>query len=68
MRRNWLSKHRTRRVVVYTTDEQVYEGVIESVAQDGVVLFDAQVRSDTDVALAGLIFVPREKVRFVQVP
>lgn len=68
MRRGWLRRQRTQSVVVYTTDEHTLEGVIERVSPDGVVLFDSQVRSDDDVALAGLVFVPRERIRFVQLP
>jgi hypothetical protein len=68
MRRNWLKKQLSTRVVVYTTEEQTLDGVLDIVAADGLVLLDTRVRSDGDVTLAGLVYVPRDKVRIVQIP
>jgi len=51
---------------VYTTDEQVLDGLLVTDASDGIVLIDVRVRSDGDVDLQGEIYVPRERVRFVQ--
>jgi len=51
---------------VYTTDEQVLDGLLVTDASDGIVLIDVRVRSDSDIALQGEIYVPRERVRFVQ--
>lgn len=68
MRRNWLKEQTRSRVVVYTTESQVLDGVLHTVARDGIVLLDANVRSDGDVTLAGFVYVPRDKVRVVQVP
>ena len=68
MRRNWLNGRQHERVVVYTTDHQCLEGLLVTVAKDGLVLYDATIRSDGDVSLAGHIHVARDKVTFVQVP
>ena len=67
MRRGWLKSQVRNRVIVYTTEEQVLDGVLTLVAADGVVLLDARVRSDSNVALQGEVYVPREKIRFAQV-
>ena len=66
MRRRWLRTKERDRAIVYTTDEQVLDGLLVTDASDGIVLIDVRVRSDNDIALQGEIYVPRERVRFVQ--
>ncbi len=65
--RNWLKRRVRDRAIVYTTDDATFDGLLVTVADDGLVLFDAHIRSDDNVRLAGEIYVPREKVRFIQV-
>lgn len=65
--RNWLKRQVHERAVVYSTDNHSYDGLLSIVARDGVVLFDAHIRTDENVRLAGEVFIPREKVRFVQI-
>lgn len=65
--RRWLKSRVQNRVIVYTTEEQVLDGLLSVVAGDGVVLLDTRVRNDQDVSLQGEVYIPREKVRFVQV-
>lgn len=65
--RRWLKRREFDRVVVTTTDNHALDGLLVTVANDGLVLHDATVRSDNDVRLAGEVYVPRERVRFVQV-
>lgn len=65
--RHWLKRQTQQRAVIYTNDGDAIDGLLVNVARDGAVLFDARVRTDDNVRLAGEVFVPREKVRFVQV-
>lgn len=65
--RNWLTRQTQQRAVIYTTDDVALDGLLVTVAKDGVILFDAHVRTDDNVRLAGEVYIPREKVRFVQV-
>lgn len=67
MRRNWLQTRKRDRVIVYTTEGDTLDGLLNEVAPDGLVLWDARVQSDQGVALSGEVFVPKDKVRFVQV-
>lgn len=67
MRRNWLKTRIRSRVVVYTIDDQVVEGLMTALAGDGVVLASTVLRSDSDVPLQGDLFIPTAKVRFIQV-
>jgi hypothetical protein len=67
MRRNWLKARTRERVIVYTTEDQVLDGCLSFCATDGLVLIDTRVRSDNDVHLPGDIYVPREKIRIIQV-
>lgn len=67
MRRNWLQTRKHDRVIVYTTENDTLDGLLEAVAADGLVLWDSRVQSDQGVPLGGEVFVPKDKVRFVQV-
>lgn len=65
--RRWLKDKVRNRAVVYTTDDRVLEGVLAVVADEGVVLNNTTIHDSTAVPLAGDVFVPREKIRFVQI-
>ena len=53
MKRRWLRTKERDRAIVYTTDEQVLDGLLVTDASDGIVLIDVRVRSDNDIALHG---------------
>ena len=62
---SWLDRRSGERVLVHSTTEQTFEGVVREVNRHGVVL--AAVRLvDAGVDVAGEVWVPREKVLFVQ--
>lgn len=65
--RRWLKDKVRNRAVVYTLDDQVLEGVLSVVADEGVVLNNTVIHDSSDVPLAGDLFVPRENIRFVQI-
>lgn len=54
-------------VLVHTTDERTVQGILALVARDGLVLRAAKYLDEQDVPLGGELFVPRERVLFVQV-
>lgn len=66
--REWLRRKTGRRVLVQTTDENSIEGVLLCSAPDGLILQAAAFLGETGgtVALAGETFVPRARVRFLQ--
>lgn len=65
----WLTQHLARRVIVHTTEGQSLEGLLTTNASDGLVMTAAIfLDSSTDpVQLAGTIWVPREKLAFLQI-
>lgn len=65
--RKWLRTKVRKRAIVYTVDEQTLDGWLVEVAGDGLVLNDTHVRTERDVPLPGDVFVPAERVRFVQI-
>lgn len=67
MRRSWLSKMVTDRVLVHADDS--IEGILASVAQDGLVLVHATYLDEGGrrIDLAGRTWIPRSKVKFVQI-
>jgi len=65
--RRWLKDKVRNRAVVYTVDDQVIEGVLAVVADEGVVLNNAVIKDSSDMPLAGDVFVPRQNIRFVQI-
>lgn len=66
--RAWLWRRRARGVVVHTTDDRSMEGLLSEVARDGVVLKGARyLDDDKTVPMSGEIWVPRDKVAFIQV-
>lgn len=68
MRGKWLARRVADRVLVHTTDERSLQGILSLIAKDGIVLRDAKyLESESSVPLGGEIFVPKDKVLFVQV-
>lgn len=69
--RSWLRQRTARSVVVHVSDGpdgRSIEGLLVSVGQDGVVLRAARyLTDDAQVPLLGELFVPRDRVLFVQV-
>lgn len=65
--RRWLKGKVRRHAVVYTTEDKVLEGVLAVVADEGVVLNNTVIHDGQDVPLVGDVFVPRERIRFVQI-
>ena len=51
--------------MVYTVDGNTFEGVLETDSGDGLVLL---VGSFEGTELPGQLFIPRERVAFVQIP
>ncbi len=64
--RNWLRGRSGARVVVHTTTERSLEGTLVVVAPDGLVLAGARYL-ESDTALAGEVYVPAERVAWMQV-
>lgn len=65
-RRGWLARVRGERVLVHTIHDQTLEGSLVEVLRDGLVLKAPRMIDDAPVAIAGDVFVPREKVALVQ--
>jgi hypothetical protein len=65
----WLAQRTTRRVVLHTTDSQSIDGLLMTVAPDGIVLSNAIYldNSAEPVQMGGEIWVPRDKVAMVQI-
>ena len=73
MRRSWLKRARTERVILHLTDDMSAQGVLVGVYADGVALRHAELLSPgsqptsvTTTSIAGELFFPRERVAFVQ--
>lgn len=65
--RDWLDEQLTRELVVHTVDNQTVRGLLDRVSPDGVVLAAARyLGPEGEIDLAGELFVPRAKVRFIQ--
>lgn len=66
--RRWTSRLEKRKVIVHTADGSI-DGVLLVTGTDGLVLADATYLGDDEkTEVAGELFVPREKVSFIQVP
>lgn len=69
-RSRWLARAMRRRLLVHLTPEaggHTIDGRLARVDADGVVLAPASL-SDTGVELGGDVYVPRERISFVQAP
>jgi hypothetical protein len=65
--RRWLKDKVRQHAVVYTTEDKVLEGVLFVVSDEGIVLNNTVIHEGKGVPLAGDIFIPRERIRFVQI-
>lgn len=70
---NWLDKALKRQVAVHTVHDQTFEGTLIHAHDDGVLLWGAAILSGVDrggevqkVRLSGEVFIPRDRVLFVQ--
>ena len=64
----WLRLKTRRKVVVHLTDSNTVEGLLRRSAPDGLVLEAAQYHdTERPVPLSGDVFLPRDRVSFVQV-
>lgn len=66
-RRTWLRRRSGRRVVVHTSDGASLEGVLMVTATDGLVLAWTR-HLDAELDLSDQVWVPRERIAFIQVP
>lgn len=70
MIRGWLKQQLATDVVVHTVDNSTLRGLLEDTARDGIVLRAARFLDGGNgdgVHLAGELFVPRDKIAFIQV-
>jgi hypothetical protein len=63
----WLDAVTRRRLLVQTTDGQTIEGSLARVDADGIILAPAR-HSDSGQDLAGEVWVPRDRVSWIQGP
>lgn len=69
MIRTWFRRRRAFSVLVHTTGDETFQGVLVGEFRDGVALRHAKYHSgEGDVPLAGEVFIPRSRIAFVQVP
>lgn len=66
--REWLEAVLTKRIIVHLTNEVTIDGSLVAQYDDGIVLRAAKLMdgSPQGTAMAGEVFVPREKVAFAQ--
>lgn len=65
--RTWLEEATRTRVLVNTIDGQTIEGSLVRADADGIVV-DAARHADAQQTIAGVAFIPRERVSWVQQP
>lgn len=66
--RNWLKHQTLTRVVVHTDDGRSLDGVLATVAKDGIVLDHAKLLDgEQSHSLGGHVWLERERIAFVQV-
>ena len=65
----WWERSIKRLVMVHSTDDRTIQGYVKEVAPDGVLLASAEYLPDQGprVPLGGDVFIPRERVNWVQV-
>lgn len=66
--RGWLGHQCGRHVIVHETDDRSLAGTLITVGRDGLVLRGATYLEEEGTALAGEVFLPRDRVSFVQLP
>lgn len=67
--KSWLETVTRHRIHVHTKDEHTIEGVLEGTTPDGLVLRAALLHTagaENPVPMAGDVWVPRERVAFIQ--
>lgn len=66
----WLRHQTHREVLVTTTEDQTFEGVLAEDARDGVILRCAKLHrpGDEAIPLGGEVFIPRDRVSVIQFP
>lgn len=64
----WFERLVRRRVLLHTTDDESIEGLLDEVTPDGVVLVDATYLGATSARLGGEVYVPRGRIKLVQLP
>lgn len=67
-RRAWIARRMGRRAIVHLSDERSIEGTLMVSARDGIVLAGATYLEGAGTNLGGEIYVPRERLLFVQLP
>ena len=65
----WWERAHKRHVMVHQTDDRTIRGYVKEVAPDGVLLASAEYLPDqgAPMPLGGEVFIPRERVNWVQV-
>lgn len=67
-RPSWLARLTLQKIHVTTLEEQTFEGLLATEAPDGLVLTGATLHTpDGPVPMAGTVYLPRERIAFVQV-
>jgi hypothetical protein len=66
IRRGWLEARTFTRIIAHTTDDKSIEGLLDHVGPDGITLRTAKLLGNTPTEMAGEVWIPRSKVRFVQ--
>lgn len=67
--RSWLDSVLRHRIHVHTKDDHTIEGVLECTTPDGLVLRAPVLHSsdaERGVPMAGEVFVPRDRISFIQ--
>lgn len=64
----WLERKRGVHLRFNLVDESTIAGVVLEVGPDGVLLGAAEYLGDQSVPLGGEVFLPKERVAFIQVP
>lgn len=62
----WLDRVVARRVLVHLVTDETIEGLLVTVADDGIVLTGATYLGNVTSSLGGDVWVPRAKIRLVQ--
>ncbi|MEM9465283.1 MAG: LSm family protein [Actinomycetota bacterium] len=64
----WIEERTHRRVLIHTTDESSFEGILVAVDADALVLADAKsLDGEVPIELAGEQWFDRDRIKFLQV-
>lgn len=64
--RRWIRSKTHSRLLVHTTADDSFEGVLLFEAKDGLVLVGATMHGERPTELSGEVFIPRDVVRMIQ--